>query len=80
MRYLPLLPLAPIAAALVISACSADGGFVKPSEMTPQERCDNAALALALVEANMPEGSATVERARVNFALICGAPLPRPAE
>ena len=47
--------------------------------MTPQERCDNAALALALVEANMPEGSASAGRARVNHALLCGEPLPRPA-
>ena len=39
-----------------------------------------AALALALVEANAPEGSATVLRARANYAAICGAPMPRPAE
>lgn len=43
-------------------------------------KCDNAALALALVEANAPEGSATVLRARANYAAICGAPMPRPAE
>ena len=75
MRHLLLIP-----AVLLLAACAAEGGFVRPSEMTPQERCDNAALALALVEANMPEGSATVERARVNYALICGEPLARPVE
>lgn len=66
MRYLLILPVA-----LLLAACAADGGFVSPSEMTAEERCSNAALALALVEANMPEGSATVERARVNYALLC---------
>lgn len=72
-------------AIFLLPACSASGGFVRPKDMTAQERCDNAALALALVEANMPEGSATVERARENVAFICAlvpveAPLPRPAE
>lgn len=75
MRYLFIAP-----AALLLAACAADGSIKKPSELTPQERCDNAALALALVEANMPEGSKTVERARINYSLICGEPLPRPAE
>ncbi|PJN93935.1 hypothetical protein CNY89_17460 [Amaricoccus sp. HAR-UPW-R2A-40] len=75
MRPILILP-----AVLLLAACGADGSIKKPSEMTPQERCDNAALALALVEANMPEGSKTVERARLNYALICAAPLPRPAE
>lgn len=71
MRPIFILPVA-----LLLAACSSTGGFVRPSEMSASERCDNAALALALVEANMPEGSATVERARVNYGLICGEPLP----
>lgn len=75
MRHLLAIP-----AVLLLAACAANGGFVRPSEMTPAERCDNAALALALVEANMPEGSKTVERARINYALICAEPMPRPAE
>lgn len=60
-----------VPAALLLAACGADGTFKSPADMTPQERCDNAALALALVEANMPEGSETVARARLNYALLC---------
>lgn len=68
----------PILAAL--SACGADGSLKSPADMTAEERCSNAALALALVEANAPEGSVTVTRARANYAAICGAPMPRPVE
>lgn len=75
MRYLLTIP-----AVLLLAACGADGTIKSPAAMTPVERCDNAALALALVEANAPEGSATVLRARANYAAICGAPMPRPVE
>lgn len=72
MRYLIL------GAAFALAGCGADGTIKSPAAMTAQERCDNAALALALVEANMPEGSETVARARLNYALICDTPLARP--
>ena len=79
MRYLLILPVA-----LLLVACAAEGGFVKPSEMTPADRCFSAQLVLAGMEANMPEGD-TLDRARANAEFICSlvpveGPLPRPAE
>lgn len=62
--------------ALMLAACGADGTLKSPAAMTPAERCDNATLALALVEANMPEDTVTIERARANYAIICAAVLP----
>lgn len=61
---------------LALSACSSTGQFISPAAMTPQERCDNALLALVLVEANMPEGSEVVERAQMNYNLICAGLTP----
>ena len=69
-----------LALPLALAACAAGGGFKSPADMTAAERCDNAALALALVEANVPPGSETVARARLNYALLCDAPLARPAD
>ena len=65
MRLILALPLVSLA------ACGADGSFKSPAQMTPEERCDNAALALALVEANMPPESETVAQAKINYAIIC---------
>lgn len=66
MRYFLILPVA-----LLLAACGADGTIKRPSEMTPAEKCDNAALALVLVEANMPSDSVTVRKAREDYFLLC---------
>lgn len=59
--------------ALVLAACGADGTIKSPAAMTAAERCANAEVTLALMEAN-GVGEATLERARVNVALLCAEP------
>ena len=58
-------------AAVTLSACGADGLFKSPQDMTPAERCANAELVLALMEAN-GVGPETMERAATNVRLLCG--------
>lgn len=59
-------------AALALAGCAADGTFKRPQDMTPAERCANAELTLALMEAN-GVGPATMERAAANVDLLCAA-------
>lgn len=66
MRAIALLAALPLA----LAACSADGRFVSPQNMTPAERCANAELVLALMESN-GVGPATLERAKANVAILC---------
>lgn len=79
MRHLLAIPAAP-----ALGACAATGSFVKPSEMTAEDRCFSARVIVAGLEANevVP---ASLKRAKDNAAFICGlvpvgAPLARPAE
>lgn len=54
-----------------LSACSADGSLVRPSQLTPQERCDNAALALVLLESNVDANSEVLGAAKTNYNILC---------
>lgn len=80
MRYLPLLPLAPIVAVLLLSACSSTGGFVSPMQATKAERC--AAYEAVLLAAEAGEVAPDLAaRAKAFVSVYCQAePMPRPAE
>jgi hypothetical protein len=63
------LILIPVAA-LALAACSAEGGFVSPSKMTPDERCANAATLLAILDSE-DASEDTMRRARVLADVAC---------
>ena len=57
--------------AFALSGCAAGGGFVAPSDMTPQEQCDNAYLVAIGIEGQYGPESPPAARAFVAADGIC---------